>query len=693
MILNLVPSRYWLSAIVFLLLCWLTSLHAIAQERPESGNSIHELLGKYCSECHNSDQAEGDFDLAEINAQKIDRGLVDRWEQIAEALQDDYMPPEDSPQPTAEEKKRIREWIKSNVASKEPIQTLRRMNRVEYENTIRDLFRMKRDAFANPDKILRIDEYFDPQQKKLPRYVFAIPHFAFPDLRRPELLEVANVPIDLPAEHGYTNDVEALQFSPLLAEKYIQLGREIVNSPTLPAISENYVSLFVFDSGSNQSADLAVANKEARLRLAEFLPRAFRRPVTEKEVDRFAGVFAEQFNETTSFAEAMKSAISTALISPDFLFLFQQPSQSLTLDQRKSLTNASRLSYFLWASMPDDQLLALATNGKLTTSEQLRAQTKRMMLDPKIKSLATDFGMQWLKVNRLTSSQPDAEKFPKFYLRKKQPIGISMMVEQLLFFEAILVEDRSILEFIHSEFAYLNRDLLFWYGYNPDSYVGFTPSNSEPEDFFRINFRKNHIRGGAITAGSTLVLASTTHRTSPVFRGAWISETIFNRPPPPPPPDVPALDETKSGEGEKELSLRQRLDIHRKDPNCYSCHSKIDPLGFGLEEFDAVGRIRKKYDNGDSIDSNGEFEGQKFDNAYGLKQLILQSKKELYVRAFAEHVLRYAVNRKLTIADSDAVDQIAKSVVKEKYRFHAVIENVILSEPFRAQNESTGNGK
>ena len=159
-ILNLVTPGRSLAATVFLLLCWMTSLPAIAQESHENGNSIHGLLGKYCSECHNSKQTEGDFDLAQINAQEIDQELVSRWEQIAEALDDDYMPPEDSPQPTAAEKKRIREWIKFNVTTKEPVQTLRRMNRVEYENTIRDLFRLNRDAFANPDKILKIDEYF-----------------------------------------------------------------------------------------------------------------------------------------------------------------------------------------------------------------------------------------------------------------------------------------------------------------------------------------------------------------------------------------------------------------------------------------------------------------------------------------------------------------------------------------------------
>lgn len=657
-------------------------------------SSARRLLGKYCGECHSGETFEGDFDLAELSAQKgeqkrgqtVDRSIADLWEQVANALADDYMPPDGSSQPSNDEKLQIIEWVKSNVAQAEKSTVLRRMNRVEYENTIRDLFQLKRDAFANPDKILRLDEHFDPATKKMPRYVFAVSHFSFPDAQRSELLEVTLPLIDLPAEHGYTNDVEALQFSPLIAEKYIQLGREIPDSPTLPVISDCWESLFLLPSSPSDDSPKSATERSisvARNRLRDFLRRAFRRPVTETEVDRYVTIFAEHFASNPSFTDSMKATVATILVSPDFLFLFQSPQESLTAVQRESTANASRLSYFLWASMPDQELLDLADQGKLSTPEQLHAQAKRMMRDRKVRSLSTDFGMQWLKVNRLKSSQPDVGKYPDFYVRKKQPISISMMIEQMLFFETVLVEDLSILSFIHSDFAYLNRDLLYWYGCNPESYVGYAPPNSAPEDFFRVKFPETHLRGGAITAGSTLVLTSTTHRTSPVFRGAWVSETIFNRPPPPPPPNVPALEKTAKRTDGKSLSVRQRLDLHRQDPNCYSCHARIDPLGFGLEQFDAVGKVRKKYDNGDRIDSVGEFDGQTFNHAYGMKRVVL-SKKEVFARAFVEHLLRYAVNRKLTLADSDSVDEITTAVIASGFKFHTVVEEIVKSSAFRA---------
>ncbi|MDB2687579.1 DUF1588 domain-containing protein, partial [Mariniblastus sp.] len=215
-------------------------------------------------------------------------------------------------------------------------------------------------------------------------------------------------------------------------------------------------------------------------------------------------------------------------------------------------------------------------------------------------------------------------------------------------------------------------------------YVGFMPSNEAPYDFFRIKLRKENVRGGAILSGSTLVLTSTSTRTSPVFRGAWVSETIFNRPPPPPPANVPALEKIKTDDSGRTLNVREKLAIHRQDTNCSSCHSRIDPLGFGLERYDAVGKWRREYENGDPIDSHGEFEGDRFDHAFGLKQMILR-KQDLYVRAFVEHLLRYAINRELTLADDADVERITKAVIADDCRFHAVIEHLVTSPIFLSQ--------
>ena len=650
-------------------------------------DSARPLIENYCAKCHTGDQPEGEFLLAELDGDKLDSQVAKRWEEVANALQDDYMPPAEAPQPTDAEKRQVIEWVKSNVTNKTEHSLLRRMNQVEYENTIRDLFALGRDGFSNPNKILKIDEYFQPEKKQMPRYVFAISHYAFPDRQRPELLEVTAPPIDLPAEHGYTNDSKSLQFTSLLLQKYVRLGHEIVASPTMPAIAETWKPLFVATDHELEregSTRQAVAVELATERLASFLVRAFRRRVSDDEVAAFVSVFAENFSENDSFTKSMQATVAAVLVSPDFLFLFQTPEQELSADQRRSFVNASRLSYFLWASMPDETLLELANSGDLVTKEQMLQQARRMMLDKKAKSLATDFGMQWLKVNRLLSSFPDKDKFPEFYERKKQPIGVAMAIEQLLLFETIMIEDRSILDFVNADFTYVNRDLLYWYGYGPENYVGFMPKLIAPYDFFRIKLRKDHNRGGVVTSGATLVLTSTSTRTSPVFRGAWISETIFNRPPPPPPADVPALEKIETDATGQILSVREKLAIHRQDPNCSSCHARIDPLGFGLEEFDAVGKLRGIYENGESIDSHSEFEGERFADALGLKRMILD-KQDLFVKAFVEHLLRYAINRELTLADDAEVERITQAVIADNCRFHAVIEHLVTSPIFLSQ--------
>ena len=597
--------------------------------------SVRPLIEKYCGECHAGDEPEGDFRLAELDRKsesESDSEVAKRWEEVADALQVNYMPPEHAPQPTEAERQQVVQWIKSNAIAKTKQSQLRRMNQVEYENTIRDLFLLDRDGFSNPAKILKIDEYFQPEKKQMPRYVFAISHYAYPDRQRPELLQVTTPPIDLPAEHGYTNDAKALQFTSMLLAKYLRLGREIVTSPTLPVIAKTWKPMFVASDQALNREGLTrheAAIELATERLSSFLTRAFRRNATDAEVMAFANVFAEKFSESNSFTDAMQATVAAVLVSPDFLFLFQAQRQNLSTDQRQSFINASRLSYFLWASMPDEELMDLANQGELVTKEQVLQQAQRMMSDKKVKSLATDFGMQWLKVNRLLSSFPDKDKFKNFYLRKRQPVGVSMAIEQLLLFETIMVEDRSILDFVDADFAYVNLDLLWFYGYDSKSYVGYKLRNEAPHDFYRIKLRKNGNRGGAIVSGATLVLTSTSIRSSPVFRGSWILETIFNRPPPPPPANVPALDKVKTDDNGKLLSAREKLARHRQDPNCNSCHSRIDPLGFGLEQYDAVGIFRQQYENGDPIDSLGEFEGDRFDDASGLKAMILR-KQDLF---------------------------------------------------------------
>ena len=245
------------------------------------------MLGTYCAQCHGNGESEGDFELKDLMFESGNDSARQHWEAVGRAISDRDMPPEDAEQPTDVEREQILAWVKKAAAVPGKPPVVRRMNRVEYENTIRDLFEISRDAFANPDKILRIDEYFKPSSKKLPRYVFAVSHYAFPDRQRPELLEVSTPPLDLPAEHGFTNDVSSLQFSPLLAEKYIQLSREIVDSPTLRTVSGLW-PMFVEPAGNATPEKLESA---AASQLRKFLSRAFRRPASDEEVAEYLALF------------------------------------------------------------------------------------------------------------------------------------------------------------------------------------------------------------------------------------------------------------------------------------------------------------------------------------------------------------------------------------------------------------------
>jgi hypothetical protein len=331
--------------------------------------------------------------------------------------------------------------------------------------------------------------------------------------------------------------------------------------------------------------------------------------------------------------------------------------------------------------MPDDELFRLAELGSLQDPDVLRSQVQRMLKDFRIKSLSTDFGTQWLKIQKVNSAMPDKDKFPRYYRSELPTPGVSMMIEQLLLFETILVEDRSIMDFITADFAYLNRDLMDWYQIKPSEILGFTPHRENYEDFFRIKWPNLH-RGGIVTSGAMLVSTSATTRTSPVYRGSWLLDVVFNRPPPPPPADVPALDIVKDGHA-LPLNVREKLEQHRRDPVCAGCHDRLDPLGYPLEKFDAVGQWRKNYENGDVIDSTGQLFGVDFEGPARFKKQIARNPSR-FVRGFVEHLMEYALGRPLTIADLPEIERITSEVIDRDCRFSEAITQIVLSKQFQA---------
>ena len=396
--------------------------------------------------------------------------------------------------------------------------------------------------------------------------------------------------------------------------------------------------------------------------------RAFRRPPAPAEVERYLSFVSEARRQGDPLEEGLAVALQAMLVSPDFLFRLERGEaagdatpgvQRLTEHEL-----ASRLSYFLWASMPDEELRRLADQRMLRTPEVLEAQVRRLLADPKSRSLVREFGGQWLQVRALESAAPDKERFPQFedYLRR------SMQRETELFFEAIVREDRSVLEFIDADYTFLNERLARHYGI--DGVTG-------PE--FRRTALAGNRRGGVLTHGSVLTVSSYATRTSPVLRGKWILENVLNSPPPPPPPGVDNLDEEKVGSA---ASLREQLEAHRTDPICASCHRRMDPLGFGLENFDAVGAWRTQ--DGDlPVDASGVLpDGRAFSGPAELRD-ILSREREAFARAIASKLLTYALGRGLEPYDQRTVRAIARRLPSHDYRFSGLVLEIVNSTPFQ----------
>jgi PAS domain-containing protein len=374
-----------------------------------------------------------------------------------------------------------------------------------------------------------------------------------------------------------------------------------------------------------------------------------------------------------SFEQAMQVALTAVLVSPQFLFRVEQdppPAKNGTpaIRELDEFELASRLSYFLWSSMPDDELFASAAAGKLRDEVHREQQIRRMLADPKSDALVQNFALQWLNLRMLDGVTPDPQKFPEF----SPELKADMRRETELFVQAILREDRSLLDFLDGRFTFVNERLAKHYGLK----------DVRGDEFRRVDFSDNR-RGGIVTQASVLTLTSNPARTSPVKRGKWILENLLGSPPPDPPPDVPELEATQKAK--PGLSLRQQLEIHRTNAVCASCHKTMDQLGFGLENFDAIGRWRDK-DGGKAIDSSGELPGG--DKFAGPSELagVLKARRDEFVRCLAERMLTFSLGRGLVSQDRCAIDTIVEGVEKGDYRFSALVVEIANSEPFRKRS-------
>ncbi len=400
--------------------------------------------------------------------------------------------------------------------------------------------------------------------------------------------------------------------------------------------------------------------------------RAYRRPVSPDEVNKLTSLVSMAIAKGDSFEEGLVQAMQAMLVSPHFLFRIEQDrGQDRKLANAEDIYQigqhelASRLSYFLWSSMPDEELLRLADLRALRKPNVIAAQVRRMLSDPKAQALVENFGGQWLELRKLESAKPDRDRFPVFdeYLR------MSMRRETELFFENIVRQDRSVLDFIDADYTYLNEQMARFYK---------IPDIAGPE-FRRVSLAGNAQRGGVLTHASVLTVSSYASRTSPVLRGKWILDNILNAPPPPPPPDVPNLDEAKIGSS---MTLRQQLEEHRKNATCAACHSRMDPLGFGLENFNAIGQWRTQ-DGKFPVDSSGTLpDGRSFNGPDALK-VILKNDRDAFTRGLTEKLLTYALGRGTERYDRPVVKKIATRVAANNYRFSSLTLEIVSSLPFQ----------
>jgi hypothetical protein len=411
----------------------------------------------------------------------------------------------------------------------------------------------------------------------------------------------------------------------------------------------------------------------ARTIISTLARRAFRRPVVEADLATPLE-FYERTRPQAGFEGGIEVALRALLISPQFLFRIEQapPNVAPNVPYRVSDVNlASRLSFFLWSSMPDEGLLDAAVRGRLHEPRILEQQVRRMLADPRSEALITSFAGQWLYLRNLSDAHPD----PRLYTDFDDNLRQAFRRETELFFDSIMREDRSVLDLLRANYTFLNERLAKHYRI----------PNVHGSQFRRVEFGENNVRGGLLGQASILTVTSYATRTSPVLRGKWILSNLLGTPPPPPPPDVPPLPTNAEG---KLLAMRDRMAAHRANPACASCHRLMDPLGLAMENFDAIGRWRDYDDGRTPIDAAGNLpDGSVFEGAAGLRKALL-SRPDMFVTTLTEKLMTYALGRGLEYYDAPAIRAIVRDAARKDYRFSTIVKGVIDSTPFQMRRSS-----
>ena len=607
--------------------------------------SIQPLLKDHCYKCHGAEKQKGDLNLEEYKSAKAIADDPVIWNKVIDAIRSGEMPPAKEPKmPDATREKlagAVEETLTAALLARGPEPgppIIRRLTHSEYRRSVRDLLAVDFDVAG-----------------------------------------AVGMPED-PIGKGYDNLADALKIPPALTEKYLAAADEVLaklfgdgakrGSPVPPGASIAQM----FRAAANPQA----AGALARTLISRFLPRAYRRPVTAEEVARYGMIFDRAIAQRKTPTEAFRHMFKAVLLSPNFLFRIEEDRAAAGSVKPYRVSDcelASRLSYFIWASIPDPELNAAAAQGKLSDPAVLDAQVKRMLADPKAKALSEDFAAQWLQLKLLAEARPTVEFFPTF----NDALKDAMRQETVLFFDTLRAENRPITALLDADFTFVNEPLAEHYGI----------AGIKGPQMQRVALKPEQHRGGLLGMGSVLAMTSHTFRTSPTQRGKYVLEVLLGTPPPPPPNNVAQIeDAAKNGEVR---NFRELLAQHATDANCAGCHARIDPLGFGLDSFDAIGRWRVSTPD-QPLDTAGVLPGgEKFDGPAELKK-VLAGKRDRFVDNVCEQMLTYALGRQLQPYDRPVVKEIAAALAKDGYKFSTLVSGVVKSFPFQhRKNAATPN--
>lgn len=584
---------------------------------------IYPLLETHCIRCHGGKKTKAGVNLTHFKEARAIFREPKMWETVLRQLKERAMPPDDEPTPSAEEFHRMIGWIEAalenppaELIAKDPGQKpIHRLGRTEYNNTFRDL------------------------------------------------LGATNRPADrFPADGGggggFDNNADTLFVPPILLERMLMAAEEALKA----APSEKlFTTTPVWYSSHRMTA---------RSNIRWFARRAFRRPVKDEEVQRLLALYDRTRESGVGYEGALRTVYKAVLVSPHFLFRVEVDPPGKTPGRISSHELAVRLSYFLWSSMPDEELFRLADQGDLDKPDVLEAQIRRMLGDPKARALAENFAGQWFGVRSLFgTAQPDHNRFPEY----TESLRDALAEEPVRFFNHLVQHDRPLTELLDAEYVFANSELAKHYGVGPVTGDDLVPVTLKPEE-------RAQGRGGLMGMGAVLVQTSYPLRSSPVLRGKWILEEVLGTPPPPPPPIVKTLSaDDKPRDG---LSFRQRLEEHRKNPTCAACHQRMDPLGFALENFGPTGRWRTDI-GGERVDSKGTLSnGELVDGPVALKRALM-ARKQLFLRHATEKMLAYALGRGLEFYDMPVAKQISDHLQNGEARTVTLIMEVAKSFPFQ----------